>query len=247
MKTILIPIITALSLNISAQSDEYVTNDGTLKIHPLFHSTMVLEWNGKTIYIDPYSGAEKFEKFPKPDLILITDVHFDHLDKKTLEGLNTSETTFIVPQAVKDQLDVKSKEVVVINNGEKKSWGSTGIEAVPMYNLPEADDAFHNRGRGNGYVLTIGGKRIYISGDTGATPEMRGLKNIDIAFICMNLPYTMDINQAAEGVLAFKPKVVYPFHTRNEDGSFSDVKKFKELVSSKNKNIEVRLRDWYPQ
>lgn len=109
-----------------------------------------------------------------------------------------------------------------------------------MYNLPESPTAFHTRGRGNGYVLTIGGKKIYISGDTSDIPEMRSLKGIDIAFVCMNLPYTMDVKTAAGGVLAFKPKIVYPYHYRGQD-----VNEFKKLVNAGDKNIEVRLRDWY--
>ena len=110
-----------------------------------------------------------------------------------------------------------------------------------MYNLPESPDAYHTKGRGNGYVLTIGGKNIYISGDTEDIPEMRALKNIDIAFVCMNLPYTMPPDQAAGGVLAFKPKIVYPYHYRGQD-----VNIFKNLVNAGDKNIEVRLRNWYP-
>src|SRR5699024_3116838 len=115
------------------------------------------------------------------------------------------------------------------------------IHAIPMYNLPQSPDAYHPKGRGNGYVLTIGGKRIYIAGDTEDTPEMRSLKNIDVAFIPMNLPYTMSVEQAAEGVLAFKPKIVYPYHYKG-----SNIKKFKRLVNEKDADIEVRLRDWYP-
>jgi L-ascorbate metabolism protein UlaG (beta-lactamase superfamily) len=119
------------------------------------------------------------------------------------------------------------------------------VEAIPMYNLPESPDNRHTKGRGNGYVLTIGGKRIYISGDTEAIPEMRTLKNIDVAFVCMNLPYTMDVDQAADGVLDFVPKVVYPYHYRGK-GGLSDIDKFKALVNKKNTNIDVRLRNWYP-
>ncbi|MEO8732935.1 MAG: MBL fold metallo-hydrolase, partial [Flavobacteriales bacterium] len=118
------------------------------------------------------------------------------------------------------------------------------ITAMPMYNLPDSPTAFHPKGRGNGYVLTFGGKRIYISGDTQGIPEMRALKNIDIAFVCMNLPYTMDVDEAADAVLAFKPKVVYPYHYRGKD-RFSDVKKFKALVNAKDPAIEVRQEDWY--
>jgi L-ascorbate metabolism protein UlaG (beta-lactamase superfamily) len=114
-----------------------------------------------------------------------------------------------------------------------------------MYNLPESPTSKHTKGRGNGYILNIGGKLIYISGDTQGIPEMRSLKNIDIAFICMNLPYTMDIKEAADAVLEFKPIIVYPYHYRGKDG-LSDVNAFKSLVEAGNKNIEVRLRNWYP-
>ena len=113
-----------------------------------------------------------------------------------------------------------------------------------MYNLPDDKDARHSKGRGNGYVLTLGGKRIYISGDTEDIPEMRALKSIDVAFVCMNLPYTMDINQAAGAVLEFKPKVVYPYHYRGQ-GGLAEVEGFKKLVNAGSKSIDVRLRNWY--
>lgn len=110
-----------------------------------------------------------------------------------------------------------------------------------MYNLPESPTAYHTKGRGNGYVLKIGGENIYISGDTSDIPEMRSLKNIDIAFVCMNLPYTMNVKTASQGVLAFKPKVVYPYHYRGQD-----INEFKKLVNAGDKNIDVRIRNWYP-
>jgi L-ascorbate metabolism protein UlaG (beta-lactamase superfamily) len=130
---------------------------------------------------------------------------------------------------------------VILQNGDKRDMAGISIAAIPMYNLPEAPDARHIKGRGNGYLLTIGAKNIYISGDTEDIPEMRALKSIDIAFVCMNVPYTMDVNQAAQGVLAFKPKVVYPYHYRGQD-----VNTFKTLVNAGDKNIDVRLRNWYP-
>ena len=120
------------------------------------------------------------------------------------------------------------------------------IQAVPMYNLPEEENAKHPKGRGNGYVLNIENKRIYISGDTEDIIEMRMLRNIDVAFVCMNLPYTMDLNQAASAVLDFKPKTVYPYHYRGPEG-LSDVEAFKNLVQAKDKNIQVRLYNWYPK
>jgi L-ascorbate metabolism protein UlaG (beta-lactamase superfamily) len=114
-----------------------------------------------------------------------------------------------------------------------------------MYNLPEAADASHPKGRGNGYVLTLGGKNVYLSGDTEDIAEMRALRGIDVAFVCMNLPYTMDVPQAAQAVLAFKPGIVYPYHYRGENG-LSDVAGFKKTVNAANPKIDVRLRNWYP-
>ena len=127
----------------------------------------------------------------------------------------------------------------MLANGETKSVAGVSIEAVPMYNLTADRLKYHNKGRGNGYVVMVGGKRVYISGDTEDIPEMRALKNIDVAFICMNLPYTMTEEQAASAVREFKPKIVYPFHYRG-----SDVEKFKRLVGE-DSGVEVRLRDWY--
>jgi L-ascorbate metabolism protein UlaG (beta-lactamase superfamily) len=135
--------------------------------------------------------------------------------------------------------------VVVLKNGEHTDQLGISIMAIPMYNLPESPTAMHTKGRGNGYVLGIGGKNIYLSGDTQGIPEMRALKNIDVAFVCMNLPYTMDVKEAADAVLAFKPTIVYPYHYRGRNG-LSDVNAFKSLVGAGDPHIEVRLRNWYP-
>jgi L-ascorbate metabolism protein UlaG (beta-lactamase superfamily) len=248
MKTI---ITTLLLLSFSAssalaQQDEISTAEGTLTLTPILHSTMALEFKGKTIFVDPYGGAQRFEGLGNPDLILLTDIHGDHLNLDTLNELNTENTTFLVPQAVKEKMEgVDAKEILVIANGQKKDWSGIGFEALPMYNLPESDDSRHIKGRGNAYVLTFADKRIYLSGDTEDIPEMRALKNIDYAFICMNLPYTMDINQAADAVLEFAPRVVYPYHYRGGGGKFSDVNAFKALVNAGDSSIEVRIRDWY--
>jgi len=217
---------------------------GELTIQPITHATMVLSYQGKNIYVDPTGGATAFAGLGAADIILLTDIHGDHFDTKTIEAVNTAKTTLVVPQAVADKLPVAidKAKVVILNNDQKTTQGDIAITAVPMYNLPGASNANnHTKGRGNGYVLTIGGKNIYISGDTAGTPEMMALKNIDIAFVCMNLPYTMDVNEAAKAVLAFKPKVVYPYHYRGQD-----VNTFKSLVNAGDKNIDVRLRDWYP-
>ena len=135
------------------------------------------------------------------------------------------------------------ERTTVLANAESTSWRGVSIEAVPMYNLDPEKQSFHPRGRGNGYLLTFGDTRIYISGDTEDIPEMRGLDDIDAAFVCMNLPYTMDVDAAADAVLEFKPKVVFPYHYRGTDG-FSDLDEFKALVA-KDPTIEVRVLDWY--
>ena len=243
--TLLLMIIsTALWAQLPA-ADDIKTSKGQLKIQPLNHATLALTWNGKTIYADPYGGAKTFEGIAAPDLILITDIHGDHFDPATLDVLDLSHAILVVPQAVADKMSDKLKsKAVVINNGQTISKLGVSIMAIPMYNLPEAADAKHTKGRGNGYVLTIGGKTLYLSGDTAGIPEMRALKNIDVAFVCMNLPYTMDVPEAASAVLDFKPKIVYPYHYRGA-GGFSDVEAFKKTVNASNASIDVRLRDWY--
>jgi L-ascorbate metabolism protein UlaG (beta-lactamase superfamily) len=202
---------------------------------------------GTTIYVDPTGEKAAFPGIKSPDMILITDIHGDHFDPKTIASVRTASTVIIVPKAVADLMpdSLKGAKTHILNNGENAVLSGINIAAIPMYNLPESPTAKHTKGRGNGYVLTIGGKNIYISGDTQGIPEMRALKNIDIAFVCMNLPYTMDIKEAADAVLAFRPKIVYPYHYRGQ-GGLSDVNGFKQLVEAGNKGIEVRLRNWYP-
>jgi len=220
---------------------------GNLKIKPILHSSLVLTHLNKTVYVDPYGGAKLYKESPTPDIILITDIHGDHLDLKTLESINTSKAVFIVPESVASKLPEKYKsDITILKYGQGVHRNGFFIKAIPMYNLPEDPESKHPKGRGNGYVINVDDKLIYISGDTEDIKEMRSLQNIDIAFICMNLPYTMDINQAANAVLEFQPKIVYPFHYRGKDG-FSDVEQFKNLIEVKNKNIDVRLRNWYPK
>ncbi len=223
--------------------DVIPTGMGPLTIQPVMHASLVLSLKGLVIYADPSGGIAKFKGLPAPDLILITDIHGDHFDSATLAAVVTANTILVVPQVVADKLTAFDKNrLVVLKNGGHTDKRGIGISAIPMYNLPESPTAMHTKGRGNGYVLGIGGKNIYLSGDTQGIPEMRALKNIDVAFVCMNLPYTMDVNEAADAVLAFKPKVVYPYHYRGQD-----VQQFKKLVDAGNKGIDVRLREWYPK
>jgi len=227
--------------------DKIETSSGPMMIQPVNHGSLVLTWNNKTIYIDPYPNAKAFDGIAPADLILITDIHGDHLNAETLNAIETSKAKLIVPQAVADQLPEKLKgKGTVLANGKKITEAGITISAIPMYNLPEAPDSRHTKGRGNGYVLSLGEKTVYISGDTEDIPEMRKLKNIDIAFVCMNLPYTMDIEQASSAVLEFKPKMVYPYHYRGQ-GGLADVEGFKKLVNAVNPSIDVRLRNWYSE
>lgn len=229
------------------EADHFKTTKGELTIQPVLHGTLMIQFNEKTIYVDPYGGGQAFEGLKKPDLILITDIHGDHLNEGTLDAINAEGIPIIAPQAVKDKMSERyQKNTSVVHNGEKHGDMGLLIEAIPMYNLPEVPDAKHVKGRGNGYILTLGDKRVYISGDTEDIPEMRSLKKIDIAFVCMNLPYTMDINQAASAVLEFEPAIVYPYHYRGRP-DMSDTSEFKALVDNGSKNIEVRLRNWYPE
>lgn len=218
----------------------------SIEVYPIFHASLVMQYGETTIYMDPYDGAERFKDYPAPDLVLITDIHPDHLDPSTLNGLPLEKARIVAPPAVKELLpEALRTDCVAMPNGHVLDVRGVHIEAIPMYNLPPSPDAMHPAGRGNGYVITLGGKRVYISGDTQGIPEMRALGDIDIAFVCMNLPYTMDVDEAADAVLAFKPKVVYPYHYRGAEG-FSDVQRFKELVNTADPAIDVRLLDWYP-
>lgn len=245
-KFILTAFSFALSLVAFAQ-DIIPAKNGNISIKPILHGTFVMEYNDLTIYVDPYGGAGKFAGQKPADLVLITDIHGDHHNQETLDGLDLSKATIVAPQSVAEKLPPgKYKSIEVIGNGENKMLMDVNINAIPMYNLPETSDSRHPKGRGNGYILTLGGKQIYISGDTEDIPEMRGLKNIDVAFVCMNMPFTMDVEQAASAVAAFQPAVVYPFHYRGSDG-LADTEKFKQLVNASAPKVEVRLRNWYPE
>lgn len=229
-----------------AEADMVVTEDGDLRIQPVQHASMILEWGGQVIYVDPHGGIDYYQGQTPPTLILITDVHQDHYDLKTIEAIGGKEVDIVAPAAVAAMMPSEYHEYITeLANGMEIEWEGIEIQAIPMYNLPEADDAFHVKGRGNGYVLNLGGVRLYISGDTEDTPEMRGLENIDIAFLSMNLPYTMNVEQAASAVGDFQPSVVYPYHYRNGDGKQGPVSEFAKMVNREGQT-EVRLKDWYP-
>ncbi|RAJ16275.1 MBL fold metallo-hydrolase [Olleya aquimaris] len=229
------------------EENKSLSTQNDIEIIPISHATMVLNYEDHTIYADPTGGGKAFEGQKTPTIILITDIHGDHLNLDTLKELDLNNSLIVAPQAVIDKFPEDFKPMFrVLNNGQSAVVKDIPIEAIPMYNLPEDDTSRHPKGRGNGYIVTLGEKRVYISGDTEDIPEMRNLKNIDKAFVCMNLPYTMTVDSAASAVLDFKPKQVYPFHYRGK-GGLSDVARFKTLVNEGNPDIEVVQLDWYPR
>jgi L-ascorbate metabolism protein UlaG (beta-lactamase superfamily) len=237
MKSMLL-LTLGVSLTAFAQTQTFSTSDGDVKITPIFHASTLIQAGGKTIYIDPAKPA-KIDGLPKADLILISHIHADHFDPEYIAKLSQPSTEVIAPASVVE----KFPSAKPMANGQTQHWQQWTIEAVPAYNLkrgPAAGQLFHPKGRDNGYVLTYGGKRFYFSADTEGTPEMRALKNIDVAFVCMNLPYTMPPDEAADAVKAFHPKIVIPYHYRN-----SDLKVFQQRLAGT--GIEVRLLDWYPK
>jgi L-ascorbate metabolism protein UlaG (beta-lactamase superfamily) len=239
---LLIPLALAVASFGALPPEEFKTNAGVLKITPIQHGSLAIEAGGQVIEVDPaVSGfgavAPDFSKVPKADLVLITDIHEDHLDKANLAKVRKPGATVIIPGAASGTVP----DGVVMKNGETRKLGVWTIEAVPMYNMqrgPAAGQFYHDKGRGNGYIVTYGGLRIYIAGDTEGIPEMRALKNIDVAFVPMILPYTMPPEEAAAAVKAFHPKVVYPYHYGQ-----SDLKVFENAL--KGSGIDVRIRNWY--
>jgi L-ascorbate metabolism protein UlaG (beta-lactamase superfamily) len=198
--------------------DAYETAAGQIVIHPVQHASFVMTTPGLVVYNDPVGGAPIYEALPRPGLILLTHEHQDHFDLPTLEAVVGEDTRLVTNPAVFEKLpaDLRAK-ATPLANGESTTVGDIEIEAVPAYNITEDRLKFHPKGRDNGYVLTIGGQRIYIAGDTEDTPELRAQSDIAIAFVPMNLPYTMTVEQAAAGVAAFAPRVVYPYHYGESD------------------------------
>lgn len=227
----------------SAQDTIAADSGGDITVTPVGHAAMAITWNGITIYNDPAPIGEpadtiaKFEALPAAQIILISDIHGDHFNSDVLAAVG-GDATIVAPQAVADQMsDALKAKTTVLANGASTEINGVTIEAVPMYNTTTDRLQFHEKGRGNGYIVTLGGKRIYIAGDTEDIPEMRALTDIDVAFLPMNLPYTMSVEQAADAVKAFRPAIVIPYHFGE-----SDVNQFAMLVGDAS---EVRILDWY--
>lgn len=242
MQLALTGLVLASIPGIAMAVQTYETEGGTVTIQPVEHASFYLIVPGHVIAVDPVGPATLYEGLPAPDVILITHEHGDHFDVATLAGLVANQPQIVTNPAVFEQLPDDLKALAApIANGETRTLDTLGIEAVPAYNITEDRLQYHPKGRDNGYVLTIGGKRFYIAGDTEATDEMKALQNIDVAFVPMNLPYTMTAEQAAEGVAAFAPAMVYPYHHRGTDPA-AFVQALKDIGAT----TEVVIADWYP-
>jgi L-ascorbate metabolism protein UlaG (beta-lactamase superfamily) len=217
------------------ETDIFYTSAGDLKITFLGHGSLLLALEGKYIYVDPFGKVADYTRLPKADLVLITHEHFDHLDPQALAALRKSQTTLVLTPICAKQVSGG----IVLSNGESCAAGSILIEAVPAYNLvhkrPDGQP-FHPKGSGNGYILTLGDLRLYIAGDTENIPEMKSLQNISVAFLPMNLPYTMTPEMVAEAARTLKPKILYPYHFGD-----TDTAKLVKLLENE-PGIEVRIR-----
>ncbi|MBN2594890.1 MAG: MBL fold metallo-hydrolase, partial [Sedimentisphaerales bacterium] len=216
------------------EQDIIKTSDSDLRITFIGHSTLMFTFGGKTIHVDPVSAEADYTDMPKADIILLTHEHGDHFDTKVIEILRKPDTQLVLTKACAEKVDGQ-----VMANGDVKTVSGLRIEAVPAYNIVHmrsAGNPFHPKGIGNGYIITFGDKRVYIAGDTENTPEMKQLKNIDVAFLPMNLPYTMSPEMVADAAKTFKPKILYPYHYGQTDPN-----KLVELLKD-TKGIEVRIR-----
>ncbi len=217
------------------EKDTFKTSAGDLEILFIGHGTLMFAYGGKAIHVDPVGQYTDYSRLPRADLVLITHDHHDHFDPKALDAVRTDKTQIVVSEVCRE----KVKGAAVMKNGEVKTVGGLKIEAVPAYNLVHMRSEgvpFHPKGAGNGYVLTFGDKRVYVAGDTENTPEMKDLKGIDIAFLPMNLPYTMTPEMVADAAKAFKPNVLYPYHFGETDTS-----KLMNLMKGV-QGVEVRIR-----
>jgi L-ascorbate metabolism protein UlaG (beta-lactamase superfamily) len=235
-------LIAMMSLLLSAAEKEFKTdvidtNAGSLKITFIGHGSLMFTFNKMIIHVDPFSRVADYSKLPKADLVLLTHHHLDHLDEGALGHIRTEKTRIILTRKCSE----KVSGGMIMANGDTRTVDGLEIDAVPAYNLVhkrEGGEPFHPGGEGNGYIITFGNKRVYVAGDTENTPEMKQLKNIDVAFLPMNLPYTMTAEMVADAAKAFKPKILYPYHLGSGN---PDLPKLETLMKDV-KEVELRIR-----
>jgi L-ascorbate metabolism protein UlaG (beta-lactamase superfamily) len=218
------------------ETDTFETFAGPLKLTFLGHGSLMMEFGGRIYHVDPYGKVADYSTLPKADVILITHEHHDHFDKDALGAIRASHTELIYTPACAPQISGG----MVMKNGDVRMIDGVRVEAMPAYNLVHkrpSGQPFHPKGMGNGYVLAFGGKRLYIAGDTENIPEMGDIGPVDVAFLPMNLPYTMTPKMVAQAAEMIRPTILYPYHYGDTDVS--------ELLSLMEKvaGVEVRIRD----
>ncbi|MBN2214840.1 MAG: MBL fold metallo-hydrolase [Bacteroidales bacterium] len=221
------------------EKDTISTSDGDLIISFIGHASLIFEFKNLTIHIDPVMQEGDYSKMPKADLIVITHEHSDHFDLTAIKHLTKKETKLIVTGECVHSTEYLSN-AEILKNGDKTTYNGIRVEAVPAYNIKHKrhdGNPFHPKGSGNGYILTFGDKKVYIAGDTENIPEMKALTGIDIAFLPMNLPYTMTPEMVADAARTFKPKILYPYHYGNTNT--------RDLINllKDNPETEIRIRD----
>jgi L-ascorbate metabolism protein UlaG (beta-lactamase superfamily) len=239
LKTISFIIFIAMTIPSFSQKhpafDTFHTSAGDVEMHFIGHGSLMFSVNNYVIYVDPVGSSGSYENKPKADLILVTHEHYDHLDPDLISKLRKDETIMFSTEKVASQV----KWASVMKAGDKNTAGAITIEAVPAYNIVNMraqGQLFHPKGSGIGFILTIGDKRIYVAGDTENTPEMKALRNIDVAFLPMNLPYTMTPEMVADAAISFKPGILYPYH-------YGDTNTDKIVELLKNTGITVKIRN----
>jgi len=235
---LLVTALAAAAAMAANQTDAVPATGGDIQVTPIMHSSVQLEFAGKVIQVDPvakYDNVElpllgKFDALKQADLILVTDIHPENLDTDEIAKVRKPGAPVVLPAAVASLAGGKiPAPTVVMANGDTKTVADINIQAIAAYNLthgPKAGEVYHPKGRANGYILTLGGKRVYFAGDTECTPEIQGLKDIEVAFLPMNMPFTMTPAEAVDCLKAFQPKIVYPYHYEGQKRDEALVKAF---------------------
>ena len=239
-------VILIVGLGAAIAADTIPATGGNIELTPMTHAHVQIEYGGKVIHVDP-TGESALATAKPADMILVTDVHGDHMDPEAIDMINKDSTIYVAPAALAGKFPGMTE---IIANGETRTIDGVSVQAVGSYNLqrgPKPGMLFHDMGRGNGYVLTLGGQRLFFSGDTECVPEIEALTNIDVAFLTMNLPYTMPPSEAADCAKAFRPGIVYTYHYRGMGGPTPEENQQAFVAAMKGTaGIEVRTPNFYP-